>query len=410
MGAFQLTYDAEERLLTARASSTSTSISYAYDGTGQLVGKSIHGGSTTLYVHDAFGNLAAEYSSGTPASAPCTTCYLIQDHLGSTRMVTDGAGNVVGRHDYLPFGVEIPAGYTGRTSLWAAADTVDTRFTGQDRDTDTGLDRFPARYMGSAEGRFMVPDPIGSLAADPANPQSWNLYSYVRNNPLALIDPTGLTSCDANGDNCSDSVTVNGGGGDGLPVNCFFYSFLCGGDGFPGPGGTTPPPPPTPPLTPPPPPKSGGVIKSIFCGAFSGLVNAAAPRNLNSTIGVGAGGSAGVGFILGIAASVGIQAVADSHSNLGIAFNVGGNPGYGVFGVGATGGVQGSYSTASTIYGLRGFSAGAGITAGPGGVDAAVSSGATVTGTFGVGAGTKGAALSLNYTWVPSALSTNCRQ
>lgn len=156
---------------------------------------------------------------------------------------------------------------------------------------------------------------------------------------------------------------------------------------------------------------SNGILHPIVCGAFSGLINAAGPQNLNSTIGVGAGGSAGVGFILGIAASAGIQAVADSSGNLGVAFNVGGNPGYGVFGAGATGGVQGSYSTASRIYGLRGFSAGAGVTVGPGGVDAAVGSGgATVTGTFGAGIGTKGAALSLNYTWVPSSLSTNCRQ
>lgn len=155
---------------------------------------------------------------------------------------------------------------------------------------------------------------------------------------------------------------------------------------------------------------SKGLFHSVVCGAFSGLVNAANPQNLNSTIGVGAGGSAGVGFILGVAASLGVQAVADSSGNLGVAFNVGGNPGYGVFGVGATGGGQVSYSTASNIYGLSGFSAGGGVTAGPGGVDLTLSSsGVTATGTLGAGIGTKGAALSLNYTWVPQALSTNCR-
>lgn len=91
-------------------------------------------------------------------------------------------------------------------------------------------------------------------------------------------------------------------------------------------------------------------------------------------------------------------------------FNVGGNPGYGVFGVGALGGGQASYSTVSNIYQLAGFSAGAGFTAGPAGVDLALSSsGATVTGTLGAGAGTKGSGLSLNYSWVPSSLSTNCR-
>ncbi len=137
----------------------------------------------------------------------------------------------------------------------------------------------------------------------------------------------------------------------------------------------------------------------------------AAAKRLNGTIGIGAGGSAGIGFIAGVAASAGVQFVADSQGNVGVAFNVGGNPGYGVFGIGATGGVQGSYSTASSIYGLSGFSMGGGATAGPGGVDVTFgSSGVTATGTLGVGAGTKGAALSLNYTWVPAALSTNCGQ
>jgi hypothetical protein len=157
---------------------------------------------------------------------------------------------------------------------------------------------------------------------------------------------------------------------------------------------------------------SNGVVHSFVCGVFSGLVNAANPQNLNSTIGVGVGGSAGVGFILGVAASVGVQAVADSHGNLGVAFNVGGNPGYLVFGAGATGGAQATYSTASSIYDLRGGSVGAGASAFNGELDASVGSGGVVTGTVtaGVGVGTKGSGLSLNYTFVPSALSTNCRQ
>jgi hypothetical protein len=58
-------------------------------------------------VYDAFENLAAEW--GTVASAACTTCYLSYDHLGSVRLVTDQNANVVTRHDYLPFGEEIPA-------------------------------------------------------------------------------------------------------------------------------------------------------------------------------------------------------------------------------------------------------------------------------------------------------------
>jgi RHS repeat-associated protein len=63
------------------------------------------------------------------------------------------------------------------------------KFTGKERDTETGLDYFGARYNASTMGRFMSPDPV---AGEAASPQSLNLYSYVRNNPLKFIDPTGM--------------------------------------------------------------------------------------------------------------------------------------------------------------------------------------------------------------------------
>lgn len=64
-------------------------------------------------------------------------------------------------------------------------------FTGKERDTETGLDYFGARYMSSAQGRFTSPDrPFADQ--HPADPQSWNLYSYVRNNPLRLVDDDGM--------------------------------------------------------------------------------------------------------------------------------------------------------------------------------------------------------------------------
>jgi len=185
---------------------------YTYYGAGQRV-KKVSGGVTTVYVYDAFGNLAAEYFSQTPTS-PCgtATCYLVTDHLGSTRMLTDigGSGgtasNTVHRYDFLPFGGELLANVNGRSTgmgYFSTLDGMNPRFTSKERDAETGLDFFGARYMSSAQGRFASPDPLPGWAKDP---QSWNLYAYGRNNPLKYVDPDGETHrvCDADGKNCSD--------------------------------------------------------------------------------------------------------------------------------------------------------------------------------------------------------------
>ncbi len=64
------------------------------------------------------------------------------------------------------------------------------QFTGKERDAETGLDYFGARYYSGAQGRFTSPDP--KLFPDAVyDPQSWNKYGYVRNNPLRLVDPDG---------------------------------------------------------------------------------------------------------------------------------------------------------------------------------------------------------------------------
>jgi RHS repeat-associated protein len=68
-----------------------------------------------------------------------------------------------------------------------------SQFTGKERDAETGLDYFEARYLSSAQGRFTSPDePLADQ--DPSLPQSWNLYAYGRNNPLLYVDPTGRCS------------------------------------------------------------------------------------------------------------------------------------------------------------------------------------------------------------------------
>jgi len=65
------------------------------------------------------------------------------------------------------------------------------RFTSKERDSETGLDFFGARYMSSAQGRFTSPDPVTITTHRLQNPQELNQYAYVANNPLRYIDPTG---------------------------------------------------------------------------------------------------------------------------------------------------------------------------------------------------------------------------
>jgi RHS repeat-associated protein len=64
--------------------------------------------------------------------------------------------------------------------------------TGKERDTESGLDYFVARYYGSNMGRFMSPDPLMATPQRLLDPQEWNMYGYARNNPLSITDPTGL--------------------------------------------------------------------------------------------------------------------------------------------------------------------------------------------------------------------------
>jgi RHS repeat-associated protein len=195
IGPYTLQYDAENRLIQASqpASAGGGQVQYGYDAEGKRITKSFLSGPSTVYVYDVFGNLAAEYSSAPLTTAPaCGTCYLSTDHLGSTRLVTGENGSVMARHDYLPFGEEIPSGYANRGADWAADDSVKQKFTAKERDTETGLDYFNARYMSSAQGRFTSPDPVFVTAHRVNDPQEWNLYAYSRNNPLRFTDPTGL--------------------------------------------------------------------------------------------------------------------------------------------------------------------------------------------------------------------------
>jgi RHS repeat-associated protein len=200
IGGYTFTYDAESRLKTSTLNGVTTT--YSYDGEGRRVMKAT-GGSTVVYVYDAMGKLAAEYGGTVDTGGPQ---YLTSDHLGSTRLVTNAGGNMVSRHDYLPFGEEIPAGVGFRTAgLGYFADAFPLKFSGKERDTESNLDYFGARYFSGAQGRFTSPDPLLN-SGRPDDPQSWNRYAYVNTNPVRYKDPFGLYKWASNCDEANDTA------------------------------------------------------------------------------------------------------------------------------------------------------------------------------------------------------------
>jgi RHS repeat-associated protein len=206
-----LTYNAENLMTQANVGGQLST--YKYDGEGRRVMKTTPNG-TVVFVYDAMGQLAAEYGPTAATGATPGVRYLSQDHLGSTRLMTTSAGAVERNYDYLPFGEEIGAGWAGRSGSFSPGTYPSTpsgvqhKFTGKERDIETGLDYFGARYMSAAQGRFTSPDaPFADQR--PENPQSWNLYAYVRNNPLSMVDPTGRNACGHNDDKaCKVEVKI----------------------------------------------------------------------------------------------------------------------------------------------------------------------------------------------------------
>jgi RHS repeat-associated protein len=104
--------------------------------------------------------------------------FYASDHLGTPRVVTSSTGSVLETHKYKAFGEEI-GGNFGVQPL---------KFAAMERDASSGNDYDHARYTTPTLGRFLTPDVLGGK---PEDPQSWNRYSYVRDNPLNLIDPDG---------------------------------------------------------------------------------------------------------------------------------------------------------------------------------------------------------------------------
>jgi RHS repeat-associated protein len=170
---------------------------YFFDGEGKRVKKKVYdpGNSNivteeTVFVYSA-GKLIAEYSTAPPPEHP-TTSYTATDQLGSPRVITDSVGTVVSRRDFMPFGEESPNDAAYRTlSLYPVGDNVRQKFTGYQKDDETQLDFAEARMYENRHARFTAVDPLLASGKN-ANPQTFNRYVYVLNNPLILTDPHGL--------------------------------------------------------------------------------------------------------------------------------------------------------------------------------------------------------------------------
>ncbi len=207
-------YDADNRMVSETQTAGFVAGAYTYNADGQRVRRKV-GATETWQVYGIDGELLAEYAEAGAVTSPQkeygyrngqllitaepnagnnVVQWLVADQLGTPRMLADKTGSLAGikRHDYLPFGEELLAG-TGNRSLASgySADNVRQKFTSKERDIETGLDYFEARYYSSVQGRFTTVDPE-NVGAGLFHPQSWNGYSYSLNNPLRFIDPDGL--------------------------------------------------------------------------------------------------------------------------------------------------------------------------------------------------------------------------
>ena len=181
-GANALTYD--YRGLTAGYGSAR----YLMDPDRRRVKKTV-GTAVTYYVRGPGGNVLAEYKGQSLSAkyvyagsrriariAGDSASYYLADHLGSTRSLVDEAGSVTAAYDYWPYGKVLASSGSGSTHF---------RFTGHERDAESGLDYMLERSYAYDVGRFLRPDPMQDEYP------GISPYAYAANNPLKYVDPDG---------------------------------------------------------------------------------------------------------------------------------------------------------------------------------------------------------------------------
>jgi RHS repeat-associated protein len=156
------------------------------------------------------------YDAYTPAN---DTWMIHRNVLGSTSMVTDHAGTEISDVTDYPWG-----------DVWIADASKEYHFAGFNyRFSALGIDPAINREYEYGLGRWLSPDPLGQAAANPANPQSWNRYAYVMNNPTTYSDPLGLLGPNDCVASAPCTVTVNGGEPPQISLMLELYMDLAGG-------------------------------------------------------------------------------------------------------------------------------------------------------------------------------------
>ncbi len=185
-----LTYDVENRLTNVNKDGVDVS-DFTYDGDGGRTNKIANNDEIKFIgsLYEEADNRSSRYiffgETRVAQLADAQIMYYHTDHLGGTNVLTDGTGLVKRILEYKPYGeysrnqaVNLP---TDEEQAWYA-------FTSQYHDEESELYYYNARYYDPELGRFIQAD---TIVPYPANPQAFNRYTYVANNPVNLVDPSG---------------------------------------------------------------------------------------------------------------------------------------------------------------------------------------------------------------------------